>query len=84
MDRYKARRGRHRLGRRRTPDLRKGFDGLLADRLGLEGSRVQDVESPADVERLSEPARARRPRMQAKPRRLVSRSEREDGIVRDR
>src|SRR5713101_4314138 len=30
-------------------DLRKGCDGLLADRQGLEGSRVQDVESPAHV-----------------------------------
>ncbi len=59
----------------------KDFDGLLADRQGLEGPRVQDVESPAHVERLPQPARARRPRVQVKPSRLVPRSERLNGIA---
>jgi len=84
LDRDRARRGSHRLGLRRTRDLRKGFDALLADRQRLEGPRVQDVESPAHVERLPQPARARRPRVQVKPGRLVSRSQRPDGIVGDR
>ena len=62
-------------------DLRKGFAGLLADRQGLEGPRVQDVNRPAHVERLPEPARARRPRVQVKPSRLIPSSERLDWIV---
>src|ERR1700675_3747673 len=65
-------------------DLRKGFDSLLADRQGPEGPRVQDVDRPAHVERLSQPLWARRPRVQMKSGRLVSRSERLNGIVRDR
>ena len=48
---------------------------------GLEGPGVQDVDRPAHVEALSQPARARRPRVQVKPSRLVPRSERLDGIV---
>jgi Uma2 family endonuclease len=56
----------------------------LSGQSRLEGPRVQDVESPAHVERLPQPARARRPRVQVKPGRLVPRSERPDGIVGDR
>ena len=48
---------------------------------GLEGSRVQDVDRPAHVEALPQPARARRPRVQVEPGRLVPRSERLDGIA---
>ena len=65
-------------------DFRKGFAGLLVDGQGLEGPRVQDVESPAHIERLHQPARACRPRVQVKPGRLVPRSERTDGIVGER
>jgi hypothetical protein len=42
---------------------------------------VQNVESPAHIERLPHPARARRPRVKVEPGRLVPRSERLDGIV---
>ena len=45
---------------------------------------MQDVESPAHIERLSQPARARRSRVQMKPCALVPRSERPDEIVGDR
>jgi hypothetical protein len=65
-------------------DLCDDFDGLSPDLQRLDGPRVQDVESPAHVERLPQPARARRPCVQVKPRRLVPRSERLNGIVRDR
>ena len=45
---------------------------------------MQDADRPAHVNALSQPARARRPRVQVKPSRLVPRSERPDGIVGDR
>ena len=67
-----------------TPDrvrVTRGFDSLLADRQRPKGPRVQDVESPSYVEMLSQPARPRRPCVQVKPRRLVPRSERPDGIA---
>jgi hypothetical protein len=50
----------------------------------VEGARVQDIERPAHVERLSQPARARRPRAQVKPSRCVPSSEHPDGIVGNR
>ena len=58
-------------------------DGALADRQGLKGPRLQDIDRPAHIERLPQPARARRPRVQVKPGRLVPRPERPDGIVGD-
>ena len=83
LDRGTDRRSRH--GADGAPaDIRKGFDALLADHGGLEGPRVQDADRPAHIEALPQPAGARRPGVQVKPRRLVSRSERLDGIVRDR
>ena len=57
---------------------------LLADGHGLEGPGTQDVDGPAHVEALAQPARARRPRVQVEPRALVACSERPDGIVGDR
>ena len=68
----------------RSHDLRQGFDGLLDDRQGLEGPRVQDVDCIAHVERFPEPARARRPRVQVKTGGFVACSERPDGIVGNR
>ena len=45
---------------------------------------MQDIDGITHVEPLPLPARARRPRVQAEPCRLVPRSERPDGIVGDR
>jgi hypothetical protein len=45
---------------------------------------MQDVDRPAHIERLSQPTRARRPRVQVKSGRLVPHSERLDRIVGNR
>jgi len=42
---------------------------------------MQDVDRPTHVQALSQPTRARRPRVQAKPLRVVPRSEDVHGIV---
>ena len=68
-------------GRRRIDAVEAS---LLADRQGLEGPRVQDIDRPAHVERFPHPARARRPRVQVQSCRFVPRSEYLNRIVRDR
>ena len=45
---------------------------------------MQDVNGPADVQVLSQPARKRRPRVEAEPMRFVPRSESLDWISRHR
>jgi len=70
--------------RRSASDHRAAGDGLLADRLGPKGPRVQDVESPTHVERLAQPTRARRPRVEVKTCALVPRLDRADRIVGNR
>ena len=57
---------------------------LLADGQRLEGPGMQDVDGPAHVEALPQPARTRRLRVQVEPCSLVPGSERPDGIIRDR
>ena len=57
---------------------------LPAGGLGLEGPGVQDVDRPARVEALPQPARARRSRVQVEAHRLVSPSERPNGIAGNR
>ena len=53
--------------------------GVVKRRWSLR-QRVQHVDRPADVERLPEPAGARRARVEAKTLRIVTRAERRDGI----
>ena len=68
-----------------SPSVFEGLSmDLLADGHRLEGPGVQDVDRPAHIERFSQPARARRPRVQVKAGCFVLRSECLDGIVGDR
>ena len=59
------------------------IDGIRPSRLPSR-ERVQDVDRPAHVQGLAQPARGRRPRVEAKPLRLVPITEGLDGIGRDR
>ena len=56
-------------------------DTGVVKRRGSLGQGVQDVDRPAHIQPLPEPAGARRPRVDVKTDRVVTRAERRDGIT---
>src|SRR5437762_1494311 len=65
---------------RASPTLRRRIEGIREFGVRRPGERVQDVDCPSHVQRLSQPTRGRGPRVDAESLRLVPRPDGLDGI----